>query len=286
MATSPATPPHVTLHRRKQRVYRYCEDLDGVPLEMIQIPAGRFLMGSPDDELERLDREGPQHWVELPEFFIGRYPITQAQWRAVARLPQREGELDPDPSRFKGEDHPIECISWFDAVEFCARLSQKTHRRYRLPSEAEWEYACRADTTTPFHFGETLTTDVANYRGTDWEEYGWSGSYGRGPKGIDREETTEVGTFALANAFGLYDMHGNVWEWCADPWHDSYEGAPTDGSVWVDGNENGNHSQKLVRGGSWGDHPRNCRSAYRSHGAPDNGDFSLGVRVACSGPRD
>lgn len=143
-------------------------------------------------------------------------------------------ELDADPSNFKGDKRPVEQVSWYDAVEFCDRLTAHTKRAYSLPSEAEWEYACRAGTRTPFHFGETITTDLANYRGTDNEEYKWSGSYGPGPKGIYREQITEVGSFGVANAFGLYDMHGNVWEWCLDDWHDNYEGAPTDGSAWLD----------------------------------------------------
>ncbi|MFM9160298.1 MAG: formylglycine-generating enzyme family protein, partial [Dolichospermum sp.] len=129
---------------------------------------------------------------------------------AVAALPQVNQELKPNPSRFKGDGstlltnhRPVERVSWHDAVEFCARLSNYTKRPYRLPSEAEWEYACRAGTTTPFHFGETMTTDLANYNGNY--------TYGDGSKGVYREETTEVGSFKIANEFGLYDMHGNVW---------------------------------------------------------------------------
>ncbi|MGC8715225.1 MAG: formylglycine-generating enzyme family protein, partial [Leptodesmis sp.] len=158
--------------------------------------------------------------------------------------------LDPDLSSFKGENRPVEKVCWYGAIEFCDRLSQYTGRPYRLPSEAEWEYACRAGTTTPFHFGETITTDLANYCGEDRKEYGWSGSYGRGPKGIYRQETTTVGSFGVANAFGLFDMHGNVWEWCLDHWHENYKGAPTDGSAWVKG---GNSDLRLLRGGSWDD---------------------------------
>ncbi len=188
---------------------------------MMSIPAGTFLMGSPENELKRESNEGPQHEVRVSQFFMARYLVTQAQWRAVAEMSPVERELDVDPSSFKGANRPVEKVSWDDAVEFCARLSAHTGRPYRLPTEAEWEYACRAGTKTPFHFGETITTDLANYRGTDSEEYNWSGSYGSGPKGEYREETTVVDHFDVANAFGLCDMHGNVWEWCQDISHDN-----------------------------------------------------------------
>ena len=190
-------------------------------------------------------------------------------------------EIDPDPSYFKGDDRPVEQVSWFEAVEFCDRLSHHTGRTYRLPSEAEWEYACRAGTTSPFHFGETITTDLANYRGTDEPSFDWSGSYGRGPKGIYREETTPVGSFGIANAFGLYDMHGNVWEWCQDHWHDNYEGAPTDGSAWVDAvAEKG--ASRVLRGGSWYSYPAFCRSAVHPFNDPGYRFNSYGFRVVCS----
>ena len=157
--------------------------------------------------------------------------------------PKLNRELKADPSRFKGDNRPVEQVTWFDAVEFCQRLSQYTKRNYRLPSEAEWEYACRAGTTTPFHFGETITSELANYNAES--------TYGDAPKGESRGETTEVGSFGVANGFGLYDMHGNVYEWCADQYHDNYEGAPTDGSAWIEEiNDNDNHS-RLLRGGSW-----------------------------------
>jgi formylglycine-generating enzyme required for sulfatase activity len=194
-------------------------------------------------------------------------------------LPKAKIDLNPDPSDFKGEKRPVEQVSWNEAVEFCARLSRKTKRMYRLPSEAEWEYACRAGTTTPFHFGETITTDLANYCGEDRtiNEILYKGSYGNGPKGTYRKETTEVGTFP-ANAFGLYDMHGNVWEWCADYWHENYNGAPTDGSAWLTEDENAN---RLLRGGSWYNAPRSCRSAHRNWYRSDVRDSNFGFRVGC-----
>ncbi|MEQ8465594.1 protein kinase domain-containing protein, partial [Coleofasciculus sp. E1-EBD-02] len=147
----------LTLNRRTQQAYHYIETLGDVPLEMVAIPEGTFQMGSPETEDERDNNESPQHWVTIKPFFLGKYPITQAQWQTVAQFPKVERELDPDPSNFKGKNRPVECVSWYDCVEFCARLSQYTGWNYRLPSEAEWEYACRAGTTTPFHFGETIT---------------------------------------------------------------------------------------------------------------------------------
>ena len=248
--------------------YRYIEPLgDSVDLEMVAIPAGEFLMGSPDDEPERYGDESPQHSVSISSFFMGRYPVTQAQWRVVAGFPRVERDLNADPSHFKGDNRPVEQVSWYDAVEFCARLSRHTGREYRLPSEAEWEYACRAGTTTPFHFGRMITTEVANYNGS---------SYADGPKGESRGETTQITEFGIANAFGLSDMHGNVLEWCLDHWHENYDGATTDGSAWLSKDENAN---RVYRGGSWNDAPRDCRSAYRYYDPPDYWSDLIGFRV-------
>ncbi len=274
--------PKIVINRSGRTAQYFIEDLgNGVELEMVLIPGGSFLMGSPEDEIGHDESESPQHLITIKPFCMGKYPVTQAQWKAVASFPQVNSELDADPSEFKGENRPVEQVSWHDAVEFCDRLSSHTKRPYRLPSEAEWEYACRAGTTTPFHFGETITTDLANYRGTDNEEYKWSGSYGQGPKGIYREETTPVGSFGVANAFGLYDMHGNVWEWCADHWHENYEGAPTDGSAWLDDNDN-NNDNRMLRGGSWVNDPVSCRSASRRNADAGGRNYDLGFRVVCA----
>ena len=278
--------PELILTRRTAQNQFFEQVLaDGVKLRMMQIPGGSFLMGSPEDELERMDRESPQHQVTVPAFFMGKYPVTQAQWRAVAALPQIERELKSDPSSFKSANLPVEDISWLDAVEFCHRLSRKTGYEYRLPSEAEWEYACRSGTTTPFHFGETITTEVANYCGVDREIKGetYPGSYGRGPLGEYRQETTPVDYFGIANGFGLCDMHGNVWEWCLDSWHDSYQGGPVDGSAWVE-NDNDNRSH-IIRGGSWYYSPGLCRSAVRLRFNRDVANYYVGFRLACSAPR-
>jgi formylglycine-generating enzyme required for sulfatase activity len=258
----------------------FAEDLGhNVTLEMVQILGGKFLMGAAQGEEGASDDEYPQHEVTVPEFWMGKYAVTQTQWKAVAALGKVECDLNPDPANFKGAQRPVEQVSWEEAVEFCKRLSQRSQKTYMLPSEAQWEYACRAGTTTPFHFGQTLTTDLANYRGTDWEEYNWSGSYGNGPKGVFREKTTNVGSFK-PNAFGLYDMHGNVWEWCLDGWNDSYEGAPTDGNMWESNNE-----RKVLRGGSWDDLPTNCRAANRSSLARDLRFNAFGFRICCIVPR-
>ncbi|MFE4108388.1 SAV_2336 N-terminal domain-related protein [Almyronema epifaneia] len=263
--------PQLTLQRQQRQGQQLIEDLgQGVVLEMVLVPAGSFVMGSPETEKGRSDDEGPQHEVTFAaSFLMAKYPITQAQWRVVAALPQVGHELASDPSSFKGDNCPVETITWYDAVEFCARLSQHTGRDYRLPSEAEWEYACRAGTTTPFHFGETITTDLANYDGNY--------AYGAGPKGQYREQTTEVGSFP-ANAFGLHNMHGNVWEWCQDHWHDNYDGAPTDGSAWLFSDES---KYRILRGGSWDDDPGNCRSASRGRFSPGLRLYDVGLRVVC-----
>ncbi len=238
------------------------------------IPAGEFMMGAPEDEPESIDNERPQHRVRVAPFLLGQYPVTQAQWRVVAGYDREHRDLDPDPSHFKGDNRPVDWVSWEDAQEFCQRLSKQTGKGYCLPSEAQWEYACRAETTTPFHFGETITTDLANYNG----KY----TYNNGTQGLYREETNEVGSFP-ANRWGLHDMHGNVWEWCADDYHDSYEGAPTDGSAWVEPDRT--ETFRVLRGGSWNHDPRYCRSATRLYFPRGNRHYLIGFRVCCVPPR-
>ncbi|MDA0268831.1 MAG: SUMF1/EgtB/PvdO family nonheme iron enzyme [Cyanobacteria bacterium] len=288
-----------TVNRRKSATAEYHRVMlpGNIPLDTVKIPGGEFTMGSPETEEGRdiyqlfnkslTNVEGPQHRVSVPRFWMGKYAVTQAQWRAVARLPRVKAELDPDPAHFKGDDRPVEQVSWDEAVEFCARLSEHAGYIYRLPSEAEWEYACRAGTTTPFHFGPTITTDLANYCGIDRmvKAQPVPGNYGQGAKGIYRQETTAVGSFP-PNGFGLYDLHGNVWEWCLDLWHKDYGGffgkAPTDGSPWTDG---GDDDYRIIRGGSWDAVPRLCRSACRYHSIADGRTYDIGFRVCCSAPR-
>ncbi|HEY9850799.1 MAG TPA: formylglycine-generating enzyme family protein [Leptolyngbyaceae cyanobacterium] len=284
--------PEIVINYLQYEAEYFVEDLGNeVELDMVLIPGSSFMMGSLEEEEGHDKSESPQHQVNIKPFFIGKYPVTQSQWKAVATLPKVNRELKSDPSYFRDRnspteilgDHPVESVSWYDAVEFCDRLSNYTKRRYRLPSEAEWEYACRAGTTTPFHFGETITTDLANYRGTDNEEYKWSGSYNSGPKGIYRVETTPVGSFKVANAFGLFDMHGLVWEWCADHWHENYEGAPDDGSSWFDQlNENDYQNYRVLRGGSWFYNPEVCRSACRNVFVGGLSVSNIGFRVVCT----
>ena len=280
---SQGTPIKWEIQRQQQSAYRWVEPLsEDIALEMVSLPGDTFTMGSPDDEIDRYDDESPQHKVTVEPFWIGRYPVTQAQWRVVAAMSKIEHKLAADPSHFKGANRPVENVSWHDAVEFCRRLSDHTKRDYRLPTEAEWEYACRAGTTTPFHFGETIMTSLANYRGTDDEENNRSGSYGDGPKGEFRKETTNVDHFEYANAFGLSDMYGNVYEWCQDHWHGNYDGAPTDGKAWESDKKD---ARRVMRGGSWNNNPRYCRSAYRYYPSPDDRFNYIGFRVVCSAPR-
>ncbi|MGF1489120.1 MAG: formylglycine-generating enzyme family protein, partial [Prochloraceae cyanobacterium] len=239
----------------------FSEDLgNAISLDMVLIPNGSFIMGAPKKESKSYDRERPQHKVNVSSFFMGRYPITQAQWKVVAGWGKVEIDLDPDPSRFKEDyegitrwNRPVEYVNWEDAIEFCKRLSKRTGREYRLPSEAQWEYACRAGTTTPFHFGETISAELANYNGNF--------TYGQGVKGKYREQTTPVGYFKVANNFGLYDMHGNVLEWCED---------------------NLDSKNAPLRGGGWFYAPDCCRSAYRftNHMKSANIKY-FGFRVVC-----
>lgn len=258
---------------------------EDITIDLVAIPEGEFLMGSPPDEDGRMnyafylpDAVGKdveaQKLVHVQPFLMSQMPITQAQWRSVAALPKVERELEADPSSFKGADRPVELVSWYDAVEFCKRLSQYTGQLYRLPSEAEWEYACRAGSVDPFHFGETLSTELANYDGNY--------VYGSGSTGEYCRQTKDCGAFGVVNGFGLVDMHGNIFEWCLDHWHPSYEGALDDGSPCLSDDVS---SRRIVRGGSWGSNPWHCRSATRDSHSPDVVDDSFGFRVVCVVPR-
>lgn len=238
------------------------EDLgNGVSLKMIGVRGGSFLMGSSESEYGRDEDEGPQHPVTVSAFFIGKYEVTQAQWRAV---------MGTNPSRFDDDDNlPIESVSWFEAKWFCRKLSKMTGKPYRLPSEAEWEYACRANTIGTYagslrsmawygdNSGANLLDSLAIWKKVegDIEQYnGYMENNKNQPRVVGRKSS---------NAFALHDMHGNVWEWCEDVWHDNYNDAPSDGSAWVSGGESNYY--RVARGGSWSDTPDHCRSAYRNH---------------------
>jgi formylglycine-generating enzyme required for sulfatase activity len=254
-------------NRTKKAAEFFREDLGkGVLLEMVKIPSGTFQMGSPAGQGS--DDEKPQHEVTISAFLMGKYPVTQAQWRAVAALPQVKIPLNAEPSHFKGDNRPVEQVSWNEAEEFCQRLSCATKHPYRLPSEAEWEYACRAGTTTEFYFGNTLTPKLARCKA----------NLGMALVTLFSGETAPVGSY-LPNAFGLYDMHGNVYEWCADTRHGDYKGATTDGSAWITG---GNAENRVIRGGSWIDNPAYCRAAYRGFGSPADRYGRIGFRVVCA----
>ena len=290
---SPVQPP-LQLLRWRARTQVFYEDLgDGARLTMVRIPPGSFQMGSAEQEPGRHANEGPLHTVSLPEFLIGQTPITQAQWRAVARWEPQTGErwgreLNPEPSKFQGEEtrllagetntdeRPMERVSWLEAMEFCSRLSQRTRRNYTLPSEAQWEYACRAGTTSPYAFGSAITAELATLR------------LGAGlvddPLTADAQQTTSA-RLHPANAWGLHAMHGNVGEWCRDHWHDSYHGAPNDETPWIDDWIDAKAPltrDRVVRGGAWSDPPSDARSACRNRLPPQAPESaSVGLRVVC-----
>jgi formylglycine-generating enzyme required for sulfatase activity len=225
-------------------------------MRLAVIPAGTFHMGSPGKEQGRFADEGPRHKVILTRpFFLGVFQVTQAQWRQV---------IGTNPSNFPGEDHPVERVAWEEAREFCRSLSAKEKRVYRLPSEAEWEFACRAGTTTPFYFGEILTDRLANYDANV--------TYAHSPRGTYRQHTLPVGSFP-PNAFGLFDMHGNVREWCEDRFGSYARGPATD----PQGPQTG--ADRVARGGAWYNVPGYCRSAFRRSHSPDTRDSQVGFRV-------
>ena len=245
--------------RTRHSAMQFTEELgNNISLELIVIPAGTFQMGS-RPTAGNAD-EQPQHFVSIKSFRLGKYLITQGQWKAImGKLP---------PCRFKGDNLPVERFSWDDAQKFCQRLSSRTGRNYHLPSETQWEYACRAGTTTVFGFGETLTSEIANYNGEH--------IFKNEPRGLYFHATSEGGKFP-PNAFGLYDMHGNLMEWCEDAWLDDYSSTPRDGSAY----QNHNIQYKVARGGSWHDTPQLCRSAARIRFLQSDAEEYVGLRVVC-----
>jgi formylglycine-generating enzyme required for sulfatase activity len=267
----------------------FSERIGVVELEMVEIPGDDFLMGSTKAEAKATWKDAkrysdssswdwfkselPQRRVTVPPFFLGQDAVTNGQWRAVAKLPKVNADLNPEPSHFKGDDLlPADSVNWHEAQEFCARLTALTGRAYRLPSEAEWEYACRAGTTTPFAFGPTVTPALVNYDGNF--------PYGQAARGEYRQKTWPVFS-GPPTAFGLYNMHGNLWEWCEDIWQDSYNGLPVDGSANL---SRGRADVRVLRGGSWDFSARSCRSAFRGRLIPAIHNQNIGFRVALSHP--
>ena len=248
---------------------------------LVLIPTGRFQMGSHEHERriameagaqeKWLERETPQRWVGIERpFAMGRYPVTVGEWRVFAQATgwQPKGEVHWDAPGFAQTDaHPVVGVSWDDAIAYLAWLGKATGMAYRLPSESEWEYACRAGTRTAFSFGDTISPELANYDGRF--------SYNGGPLGAYRRGTTPAGLFP-PNPWGLYDMHGNVWEWVQDALHANYEGAPLDGSAWESG---GDPSRRILRGGSWLYNPRYLRSALRNAFSSGLSNDIVGFRV-------
>jgi|SoiMethySBSTD1v2_1073268.scaffolds.fasta_scaffold04615_7 formylglycine-generating enzyme required for sulfatase activity len=281
-------------------VKSFVQEIGGVSFEMVEIPEGVFQMGTDETLLTQAIREcelrckddgcrascdkiiraeSPQHQVTVRKFFISRYEVTQAQWNAIRQLDTIKFKLPPNPSSATHDptqdgDRPVEQVTWTQAKEFCRLLSQKTGRTYRLPTEAEWEYSCRADTQTPFGFGIALSPNFVNYD---------AGS-------INRRTTLPVRIREYANKFGLYDMHGNVAEWCEDSWHDNYvNNPPRDGTAWIEKRkisqkgvkkaQGSTGSFRVVRGGSWQDAAYACRCAARKQFIEGGTNSGLGFRI-------
>jgi formylglycine-generating enzyme required for sulfatase activity len=260
-------------------------DCDQCP-EMVVVPGGMFLMGSPPEEMERDEGEGPIRKVVVTPFAIGKYEVTRREFTSFVEdtgstagdscfvRTSSGGRVDPlkswrDPGYPQGIHDPVVCISWNSAKAYAAWLAARTGHEYRLPSEAEWEYVARVGTLSPFHYGPTITSDHANYNGTT--------RYANGEKGVYRKKTLPVGSFP-ANAFGVHDVHGNVWEWVGDCWNDSYRGAPQDGSPWL----SGNCGRRGMRGGAWNSRPGNLHSANRTRYVLDYRNYNFGFRIARS----
>jgi len=253
--------------------------------EMVVVPAGEFLMGSPENEEGRYDDEGPQHRVTIAKpFAVGRFAITRGEFSAFVdeaghKIPDeaftyeggkwelRKGRSFRNPGFSQDDSHPVVCVNWDDAKAYLKWVSAKTGKDYRLLSEAEWEYSCRAGTATPFWWGSSVSTEQANYDGNY--------TIGGGKKGEYRQKTVPVKSFQ-PNPWGLYQVHGNVWEWCEDCWNGNYNGAPVDGSAWT----SGDCTRRVFRGGSWSNYPQNLRAAFRSNFDPQNRIYGRGFRVA------
>lgn len=265
--TASVTSAGKLINTRNLVVRQFVQELDNqINLYLIRIPAGKFEMGMSSG----FKHEKPVRHISISEFYIGKFPVTQAQWRFISALPPVNIELESNPSYFRDDNCPVDSVSWIEANEFCARLSTLTGGKYRLPSEAEWEYAARGGSSgSAFAFGEVLTPEFANFDGR--KLYASAKAF---------DKTTEVGRFQIANAFGLFDIHGNVWEWCADEWRDEYdENAPKDGTAWISSD---NPTRRVLRGGAWCNQPEICRSSERigELASAEGKLYYVGFRVA------
>jgi formylglycine-generating enzyme required for sulfatase activity len=285
-AAPPAPPAPRPVVRRPGEVFR--DAAESWCPELVVIPAGKFTMGSPETEAGRRDDEGPQREVSLARAFaLGRYPVTRGQFASFIAATRHDmsggayawdgkkwqlhADRDwRDPGFAQTDSHPAVCVNWLDAQAFVSWLAERTGQPYRLPTEAEWEYAARAGTTTPFWTGTTISPAQANYDGNY--------IYGGGAKGVYRQGTVAVDDPSFpANPFGLYHVHGNVWEWVQDCYADSYQHAPLDGHQAVDRD---NCPVRVLRGGSWLVFPWFLRSAFRFRNAPETRIDDVGFRVA------
>ena len=255
-------------HTVSHQAHYFSEDLpEHNALDMIAIASGEFWMGSSPRETQAQANEFPRHRAKVASFHMSRYPITQAQWSAIAALPRINRDLSPDPAYFLDKNRPVESVSWLDAMEFCDRLSQETGRHYQLPSEAQWEYACRAGTNTPFHTGATISSHYANYMGAYAYQQEKAGPY--------LQATRTPGRYP-PNAFGLQEMHGNVWEWCLNRWQPNYHQVSKSGKT---RSASAHGAMRAIRGGGWLDGPASVRSARRSGYIETGFNRTIGFRV-------
>jgi eukaryotic-like serine/threonine-protein kinase len=257
------------IERKQKESFCYTVDLNGIPLEMVYVPAGSFMMGGFDEAQISHKLPEPLHLVTLQSLFMGKYPVTQKQYLAL---------MGTNPARFQADDrHPVEEVSWRDAMEFCRRLSELTNKNFTLPSESQWEYACRAGTDTNFYFGQEINTDLANF--ADFKPF--EDSRETIAEYYKTRKTTPVGIYP-PNSWGLYDTHGNVYEWCLDIHHCNYIGAPSDGSAWIDFDED-NHNRMgnshPCRGGSWRNLWDFSTSYKRGYSSGDSRIDQIGFRV-------
>lgn len=239
------------------------EVTNSIGVKLVLIPAGEFQMGSPESDKDAEENEKPRHRVKISKpFYLGKYEVTQGEWKAVMKTEPWKGKKHVK----EGDDYPATYIGWKETVEFCQKLSQKEGKTYRLPTEAEWEYACRGGKPTQYHFGHDES---------DLGKFAWYGGILGNGNAKDEQYAHRVGQ-KKSNPFGLYDMNGNVWEWCSD-WYNAkyYANSPTDNPQGL-----GEGSLRVFRGGSWDNRPGNCRSAFRDGDVPSYRSLSLGFRLA------